>query len=270
MVADIELTQSFYERAIGLKWLDRVGDVVSLGAGEATVVELVGDPAAPQRPRGTTGLFHHAILVPDRSELARSLKRIIGAGCPLGGASDHLVSEALYVRDPEGNGIEIYRDLPRERWQTRGEELAMDSLPLDLEALLAEAPPGEPSDDGGVAPGTRLGHIHLNVADLAETEAFYAGLLGFQVTVRSYPGALFFAAGGYHHHIGANIWAGEGAPPPPAGSRGLRWFEIVLPSGEEFDAVAGRLRAAGRLRDDGGALHASDPSGNEIVLTVAD
>jgi catechol 2,3-dioxygenase len=249
-VADLDTTARFYETVVGLKRLDRDGEAISLGAGETAVVELSHDPDAPPRPRRTTGLFHHAILVPDRLELERCLGRILASGWPLGGASDHLVSEALYIRDPEGNGIEIYRDRPRDDWRRRGDELEMDTLPLDLEGLLREAQ-GTPSGNEGIAPGTRLGHVHLNVADLAETEDFYAGRLGFEVTVRSYPGALFFAAGGYHHHLGANTWAGEGAPAPPPGARGLRWFEIVVP---EWD----------------GDPKLTDPSGNGIVMKADD
>ena len=266
-VADLDRSREFYERVIGLGVLDQAGSTVRMGAdGRAPVVELVGDPEAPPRRRGTTGLFHLAILLPSRAELASALRRVVDAGWPLAGASDHLVSEALYLEDPEGNGIEIYRDRPRDEWRRVDGQLQMATLPLDLDSVL-----GELSATDGESPhapaGTRVGHVHLNVADLAAAEEFYGGLLGFDVTVRDYPGALFLSAGGYHHHIGVNTWAGEGAPPAPPGSRGLRRFEIVVPSAAALAEVEQRLREAGldpRAEDEG--LRASDPSGNGILL----
>jgi catechol 2,3-dioxygenase len=271
-VADLDRAREFYERAIGLRMIGEEGDdngpTLRLGAGATTVVELIGDPDAPPRRRGTTGLFHLAILVPTRLDLAGALRRVVGAGGPLAGASDHLVSEALYLADPEGNGIEIYRDRPREEWRRVDGQIEMATLPLDLDSLLAEQDEGQSPD----APtGTRIGHVHLHVADLAAAEEFYAGVLGFDVTVRGYPGALFLSAGGYHHHIGVNTWAGEGAPAPPAVSRGLRHFEIVLPRSAELEAAEQRLRDAGiEARRDAEGVHAADPSGNAIVLTTAE
>lgn len=269
-VADLDREREFYERAIGLRVLDDQGDndgsTLRLGADGTVVVELVGDPDAPPRRRGTTGLFHLAILVPSRADLAGALRRVVGAGGPLAGASDHLVSEALYLADLEGNGIEIYRDRPRDQWRRVDGQIEMATLPLDLDSLLAEQGEGESPH----APaGTRIGHVHLHVADLAAAEEFYAGVLGFDVTVRGYPGALFLSAGGYHHHIGVNTWAGEGAPAPPPRSRGLRDFAIVLPGAAELDAAERRLRDAGvEARRDIDGVHAADPSDNGIVLTT--
>jgi catechol 2,3-dioxygenase len=268
-VADLERTRDFYERTIGLRALNASGEVVRLGTDGIPAVELTGRPDAPPRPRGTTGLFHLAILVPGRGDLALALRRVTEAGWRFSGASDHLVSEALYLRDPEGNGIEISRDRAREEWPRVDGEIQMDTLPLDVESLLADAAEADPEPDR-MPRGTRIGHVHLQVADLAEAEAFYGGLLGFEVTVRRYPGALFVSAGGYHHHIGLNTWAGEGAPAPPPGSRGLRWFEVVLPGPEEPAGVAERLESAGvgvERRKDG--LHVADPSGNHIVLVAS-
>ncbi len=268
-VADGAAARTFYEEAIGLQTLPGGDDRVRLGTGEAVVVELIAEPEAPQRPPGTTGLFHLAILVPGRLELARALRRVANAGWRFSGASDHLVSEALYLSDPEGNGIEIYRDRPRDEWPAEDGELRMDTIPLDLQGLLLELPEGE-SAGAPAAAGTRIGHVHLNVADLAAAEEFYVGTLGFEVTVRGYPQALFVSAGEYHHHIGLNTWAGEGAPPPPAGSRGLRWFEVVLPTPEALSEVEERLAAAGidSGRDDAG-LRLTDPSGNGLLLRSA-
>src|SRR5262249_17342915 len=155
------------------------------------------------------------------AELARALERVARAGWAFTGASDHLVSEALYLRDPEGNGIEIYRDRPRDEWRRVDGDIEMATLPLDLAGLMAEAPE---DPEAGMPAGPRRGHVHLQVADLVAAEAFSHGVLGFDVTVRSSPGALFLSAGGYHHHVGLNTWAGEGIPAPPPGARGLRSF----------------------------------------------
>jgi catechol 2,3-dioxygenase len=266
-VADPSAASAFYEQAVGLRPLPEEDDLIRLGAGETAVVELFGDGDAPPRPPATTGLFHLAILVPSRIELARALRRVANAGRRFSGASDHLVSEALYLQDPEGNGIEIYRDRPRDEWPVENGELRMDTIPLDLKGLLLELPDGD--DDGGepIAPGTRIGHIHLNVADLGAAERFYVGTLGFEVTVRGYPQALFVSAGAYHHHIGLNTWAGEGAPPPPPGSRGLRWFEILLPGERALEELERQLADQGaEYRREEDVLHVLDPSGNPIAL----
>jgi catechol 2,3-dioxygenase len=268
-VADLDRTTAFYERAIGLAVLDRSAELVRLAAsdGDPPLVELAARPGAPPRPRRSTGLFHMAILVPSRLDLALALHRVVDAGWRLSGASDHLVSEALYLSDPEDNGIEIYRDRPRDEWRYADGELQMATLPLDLDRVLAELGAG---DGGrGMGAGTRIGHVHLQVADLDEAEAFYHRVLGFEITVRSYPGALFLAAGGYHHHVGVNTWAGAAAPPPP-GSRGLAWFEVQLPGEQELERVEQRLRATGVVpRDEADGLYVADPSGNGVLLRAA-
>jgi catechol 2,3-dioxygenase len=229
----------------------------------------VGEPGATPRPRATSGLFHLAIVVPTRADLARALQRVAQAGWRLTGAADHLVSEALYLNDPEGNGIELYRDRPRDDWPVRDGVLQMDTLPLDLDGVLGEL--RREDADAGMPRGTRIGHVHLNVGDLAAAEAFYSGALGFDVMVRGYPGALFVSAGGYHHHLGLNTWAGEGAPPPPDGSRGLRQFEIKLPGSEQLAAEEDRLREGGfqPVREED-RVRVTDPSGIAVVLTARD
>ena len=240
-VADLERVRSYYERVIGRREVDG-----ALGA-DRGLVELIEDVEAPPAPPGTTGLFHLAILVPDRPSLARAAQRVLVAGERFTGASDHFVSEALYLRDPEGNGIELYRDRPRSEWQYEPSgEVRMGTVALDVDAVMAELPDG---DDPGMPEGTVVGHVHLHVADLAAAEAFYAGELGLDVMVRGYPGALFLSHGGYHHHVGLNTWQGEGAPPPPEGSRGLEEFELVLPGVRE-----------GRV---------ADPSGNRVLVRTA-
>jgi catechol 2,3-dioxygenase len=250
-VADLDRAVSFYERAIGLRRLDDNGGddgVVRLGGERGpAILELEADPGAPPRPPATTGLFHFAILVPGRPDLAAAVHRVTDAGWGFTGASDHLVSEALYLHDPDHNGIEIYRDRPRGEWGWDGDQVRMATIPLDLQSVLREQGDADPA---GPMPGaTKMGHVHLNVADLDTTEAFYAGRLGLDVTARNYPGALFLSAGGYHHHVGTNTWNGKGAPPPPPGALGLRSFEIVTPGGEGLDEA--------------------DPSGNRVRVVPA-
>jgi catechol 2,3-dioxygenase len=255
---------------------------VRLSAGGAPLAELVADAAAPTRARRSSGLFHLALLVPDRRALAEALRRIAVTGWRLDGASDHLVSEALYLSDPEGNGIELYRDRPRDEWRrAENGELAMATLPLDLDDLIGELADGReeagevrdvlaaaPSEDRGMPPGTTLGHVHLQVGDIAVAEAFYAGALGFDVTVRSYPGALFVAAGGYHHHIGLNTWASAGGPPANPAARGLRDFAIRLDSAAERDRITNQVAEAGyALREERDAAVATDPFGIAVRLT---
>ena len=265
--ADAGLLRDFYERAIGLRAVASGNAVTALGAGDHPLVELVSDPDAPARPPRTTGLFHLALLVPTRADLARALRRVFDAGWHLSGASDHLVSEALYLSDPEGNGIELYRDRPREEWPRHGDEVAMATLPLDLEGLLAE--PGADEDAPSMPDETILGHVHLQVADLDAASAFWVDAVGFDVTTSLYPGALFVSAGGYHHHVGLNTWAGVGAPPPPAGARGLDRFEIVMPDEASVSGARERLATLGEVRDAADGAATEDPSGNSVLIRGA-
>jgi catechol 2,3-dioxygenase len=268
IVADLDEMASFYERAIGLRTLDRSDDLARLGPdGGAALIELEGRPDAPPRPHRATGLFHLAILVPSRPDLAAALRRVADAGWRLTGASDHLVSEAIYLRDPEGNGIEIYRDRPRDEWRHTNGSIEMATLPLDLDGVLSEF---DASRTGGLAADTRIGHVHLQVSELASAGGFYEDLVGFDVTVRTYPGALFLSAGGYHHHVGLNVWESEGGPTPPPGALGLDRFEVVLPSDAELARVADRLADAGvETARDAGGVTARDPSGNGLLLSVS-
>jgi catechol 2,3-dioxygenase len=261
---DQGLLRDFYERAIGLRALASDNGLTALGAGDGQLVELVSHPEAPARPPRTTGLFHLALLVPTRADLARALRRVFQAGWHLSGASDHLVSEALYLSDPEGNGIELYRDRPRDEWPQTGDEVDMATLPLDLEGLLAE--PGGDEDAPAMPHGTTIGHVHLQVSDLESAEAFWVDALGLDVMARGYPGALFVSAGGYHHHVGLNTWAGAGAPRPPAAARGLDRFEVVLPNDESVAAARERLASVTDVRDADGGVLAEDPSGNAVLV----
>jgi catechol 2,3-dioxygenase len=269
-VADLEAQRSFYERALGLRELERDGSTVRLGPdGGPVILELTGDPDAPRRPHGTTGLYHLAVLVPGRADLGQALRRVIESGWRFTGASDHLVSEALYLNDPEGNGIEIYRDRPREEWARSDEGvIQMATLPLDLDGVLGEIEAAEPVP-ALMPAGTHIGHVHLQVANLHDAETFYSGALGFEVTVRTYPGALFVSAGGYHHHIGLNTWESAGGSPPPEGSTGLRSFELVLPTADDANLVADRAREAGaQVETRDGTAILLDPWQDAVLLTT--
>ncbi|MGH7682039.1 MAG: VOC family protein [Candidatus Eiseniibacteriota bacterium] len=264
-VRDLERETGFYERRIGLRASPTEGGA-TLSAGGEVLLRLWENPRA-SLPRRTTGLYHLAILLPSRPWLARTLGHLIQSETPISGASDHGVSEALYLSDPEGNGIEIYRDRPREEWSRDGDEVRMVVDPLDLEGLLAEAAPSAAWD--GLPPETRIGHIHLHVRDIDEARRFYVGVVGFQETARLATSALFVSAGGYHHHVGLNTWNGVGAPAPPPGSQGLRHYDILLPDDGEVGRIASRLRGAEISVEDGKeGLETADPSGNRIVLRV--
>jgi catechol 2,3-dioxygenase len=266
-VSDADRSRRFYELATGLQATELDDGGIALGVdGGAPLIEFRGDLSAPALDPRAPGLFHVAILLPGRLELAVALARLAQAQIPLTGASDHLVSEALYLSDPDGNGIEIYRDRPRDEWQVRDGVLQMATLPLDLDSLIAELDGHERLSPTAPA-GTRIGHVHLQVSDLAAAEQFYAGVLGFDVTVRGYPGALFVSAGGYHHHLGLNTWNSLGSPPAARDAVGLRSFEIVLPSADELDRVLGRARAAGiETQELSDAWLVRDPFGNGVVL----
>lgn len=268
-VSDLDRSRTFYERAIGLRSAEREDGTLLLGVPDSpALIELRGDSAAPRLNRRAPGLYHLAILVPSRLDLAFALARLIDVRWPLDGASDHLVSEALYLSDPDGNGIEIYRDRPRDEWPRAGEQLQMSTLPLDLNDLLGELRAAAALQEQAPA-GTRIGHVHLQVADLAAAEAFYHGLLGFDVMVRAYPGALFVSAGGYHHHLGLNTWHSAGAAPAPAGSVGLRSFTVELPDERTLAPLLARIEAAGvaheRLPD---GILVRDPFANAVILTT--
>jgi catechol 2,3-dioxygenase len=267
-VHDLARSRDFYEHVIGLRASETDDGSLAFGVqGERPLIQLYGDASAPALNRRATGLFHQAILFPTRRDLAVALARLAEARWPLDGASDHLVSEALYLSDPDGNGIELYRDRPREEWPRRDGELQMATLPLDLRDLLGELQDG--TEVAALAPtGTTIGHVHLQVAELEEIERFYAGVLGFDVVVRAYPGALFVSAGGYHHHLGLNTWNSAGSAPPAPGAVGLRHYEILLPDEAALAHTLARVEAAGvglqSIAD--GCTLIRDPSGNGVVL----
>ena len=265
-VSDLERSVAYYRDAIGLRVLARDGAEASLGAGSEELVHLVEVPGAPAS-RGHTGLFHLALRVPEREDLARWLTHAARDRVPLAGLSDHFVSEALYLQDPDDHGIEIYRDRPRPLWQNRVSE--MTTAALDVEDLLGELadPATEPFE--GLPVGTDMGHVHLCVRDVPEAIAFYRDVLGLELMATYGPEAAFLAAGGYHHHIGANVWQSMGASPAPSDSAALRHATIVLPTAAERDRVAGRVadRAHEPVSMDGGVL-VRDPSGIALLLTA--
>ncbi len=266
-VRDLDRAVAFYSERVGLEEHGRDGRSAALGGeGGESVLRLVENPAARPAPR-STGLYHFAILVPTRQDLGRALTRLAQTRTPLQGASDHGVSEALYLADPDQNGIEIYRDRAPEDWPRQSGRLLMRTDPLDLDGLLAER---DAANGAPMAAGTRLGHVHLHVADLDAALGFYRDVLGFELQQMYGSQAAFVSAGGYHHHIGLNTWRGLGAPPPPPDSIGLREFEVTLPAGAALDELAARLAGAGIatvLQRD--AIRVADPSGNRIVLQLA-
>jgi len=257
---DLETGVAFYRDALGLVQLRRSDDVAVLGVPGKALVGLVAAPAAPA-PGRAPGLYHLALRLPDRPSLGAFLTHATRARVRLQGAADHGVSEAIYLADPEGNGIEVYRDRPRDDWPRRAGELAMGTGPLDAQGLMAAAHDAAAVRDGGAdgasmavrgpgfrAPsGTVLGHVHLRVADLARAERYYRDALGMDVTQADLPGARFLAAGGYHHHIGVNVWETAGASPAAAGAAGLAWFEVIVPDSSARAAVEARLAGAGRV-----------------------
>ncbi|HEX8027685.1 MAG TPA: VOC family protein [Vicinamibacterales bacterium] len=224
-VRDLERSLLFYRDILGFVESHRDGRVAHLSPpGGRTLIELHERTDAVPKPRRSSGLYHFAILVPSRAALGRSLRRLSDKRWPMSGAADHLVSEALYLSDPDDLGIEIYRDRRREEWRVIDGEMAMATDPLDLEAVYRE--PGAEIPWSGLDAGTVMGHVHLHVPHIDTAEAFYCGQIGFDPIVRRYPGALFVSAGGYHHHMGLNTWVGVGAPPPPEHAVGLRAFTI--------------------------------------------
>ena len=253
----------FYRGTLGLEILEEGSGGARLGAPGHAFLRLVEDPAA-EVPLGRARLYHFAILFPSRVELALAARRLLERRWSLGGAADHLVSEALYLSDPEGNGIELYRDRPREEWDVQGGRVRMDTLPLDLEALLSEA---AASPEGAVSAPTRLGHIHLHVRDLAEAERFYREVVGLDVMERFGGSASFLAAGGYHHHLGINTWGTAGALRALEGAQGLRWYRLSLPDGEALAELVARLRAAEvPFATQDGEVSFKDPSGHRLLV----
>ena len=264
---DLKRALTFYRDALGLQVsLQEDGSVCLSPPGGPIIVTLVERQSAAPPPQRSTGLYHLAVRLASRQALAGALRRLLEVHWPLQGAADHLVSEALYLEDADGNGIELYHDRPQEEWPYRDGQLIMATNPLDLRALLKEAT--QQSSWSGLLKGARLGHVHLKVSDLQDAETFYTSLIGFDLVLRYGPSAAFVSAGGYHHHIGFNTWNSTGAPAPPPGSAGLRYFSILLPEGWTLQAIRERLEKAGApIKEVQSGLLVQDPSANWLLIT---
>lgn len=266
-VGDIDRSIAYYQRVLGLEVRERSESFASLGpiGGGDTILELKERKDARAVPRrGLLGLYHFAVLLPDRASLGRFVEHLAEIGA-YAGMSDHLVSEAVYLTDPDGLGIEVYADRPRSSWRETGGTLAMATDPLDLDGL-ARAAGGERWS--GAPHGTRMGHVHLFVADLDLSARFYHEGLGLDRVVLDFPGALFMSAGGYHHHLGTNTWA-AGAPRATEGDARLLEWTVRLPSHADVEDVARSLTAGGHgVVRDGAALVATDPWGTAVRVTA--
>ncbi len=266
-VANLERSRSFYEGILAFQPLtEEPGKVVLGGQDKQPLLELIEVPGAAPQPFGATGLYHVAILFPSRPDLGRELIHLMQAGWQIG-QGDHLVSEALYISDPDGNGLEIYQDRPRSTWQWTNGSVKMATDPVDIRGLVDDGQ--HKAEAWDVIPaGTRVGHIHLQVGSIREARHFYHDILGFDVTAQL-PGALFVSAGGYHHHIGLNTWQSQGGKPTPAGHAGLEKYVIAIPTQEGLQEVKDRLVAHEvPFEEQGGSVSVRDPWGNLIVLKV--
>jgi catechol 2,3-dioxygenase len=264
-VADLERSITYYETVIGFRVIERAGTIACLGPqGAATILlEIHEKPGAHSvERRGRIGLYHFAILLPDRAHLGRFLKHLSDIGAQAG-MSDHFVSEAIYLSDPDGIGIEVYADRPRSAWRHEARQLTMTTIPLDVEDLIAA---GGDEPWTGAPPGTTIGHIHLYVRDIDEAAAFYHEALGFDKVVWNYPGALFMSAGGYHHHLGTNTWAASAPIAADDDAKLLEW-EVVVPTTRDVaDASASLERAGFRVERSGETAAVRDPWGTQLRL----
>jgi catechol 2,3-dioxygenase len=268
-VRDLERALAFYVDVLGFKLVSggrHTATLSATGRGPGLLV-LTAKKDASARPPRTTGLYHVAFRVPNRRALALAIQHLRDSQWPLDGFADHDVSEAVYLSDPDDNGIEVYADRPRTTWPLRDGHVEMVTVPLDLDDLMRELADW-PGTWEGIDPATDVGHIHLRVSDLDRAEAFYSGVLGFDVTQRSLTGALFVSAGGYHHHVGANVWHSAHGSRPPADALGLISYSIVIPDAAARSAIEQRLRdvSVPVHTDDVGAVRAGDPDGNMIEL----
>jgi catechol 2,3-dioxygenase len=264
-VANLARSLAFYCDLLGWQQASRTPGAafLSTGAGQPVRIELVEHPGAQRMPTRSTGLYHIAIRVPNRAALGALLERLIQANYPLQGGADHLVSEAIYLADPDGNGVELYRDRPRADWPWHGDTVQMSSDPLDAHGILREAThPWQ-----GLPQLTDIGHVHLQVSELSQTERFFSKIIGLDVTQRNFPGALFMSAGGYHHHVGANIWSSRGGLPAPQDAAGMAFFELVIPDRDSRQQALQRLEEAGvALAAHEGQLLARSQDGIQVLI----
>ena len=265
-VTDLDRSVDFYQRSIGLQLHRREDGVAGMGAGGDDLLLLYEQQGARRAGRHA-GLYHFALLHASRLELARAAQRLIATRTPVGGASDHGISEAIYLADPDGNGIELAADRPPERWGDLSDPATIGPEPLDMAGLLDLVAGEEPS--ASADPGLVVGHVHLHVGDVERALAFYRDVLGFEVMTH-FPSAAFVSAGGYHHHLAFNTWRGEGVQPAPEDAVGLRRWTVVLESGAEVAEVLERVRAAGAEHEEAeGGFVARDPWRNAVEFTAA-
>jgi catechol 2,3-dioxygenase len=266
-VRDLARLTGFYREVLGLVVLEHGNDRATLGAGGVPLVELEHQPdAKPDDPR-TAGLYHTAFLMPTRADLARWILHVARNKVPLTGASDHTVSEAFYLDDPEGNGIEVYSDRPSETWEWTGNDLKITTDPLDIDDILREVPPTAAYP--GAPDGLRIGHVHLRVGDVARAETFYRDALGLDVTRRRH-GASFMSSGRYHHHLAGNVWHSAGAGRRDESRAGLSWFAFDAADAAGFDAAKTRLGQAGiELGATPTGIEVDDPWGTRMRITRA-
>jgi catechol 2,3-dioxygenase len=267
-VRDLDRLTAYYRDLLGLTVLEHTGQSALLGAGGVTLLELIRGPdALPDDPR-EAGLYHNAFLMPTRADLAQWVLHVAKNRVPIVGASDHDVSEAIYLDDPEGNGVEVYSDRPRERWRRDGEFIFQKTDPLDIDAIIREIDPATASYTGAPA-GLRIGHIHLRVGNIARAEGFYCSTLGLDVTRRR-NGATFLSSGGYHHHVAVNTWHSNGARVRDGRRAGLDWYSMEINDQATSDGLKERLDAAGVAIDAiPGGYAATDPWGTRIRFTIA-
>ncbi|HYU74307.1 MAG TPA: VOC family protein [Ktedonobacteraceae bacterium] len=266
-ISNLERSRNFYEGILHFQPIEQTPGKLVLGAQDKQpLLELIEIPGATPQPRRATGLYHVAIVFPTRADLGRELLNLINAGLQIG-QGDHLVSEALYISDPDHNGLELYRDRPRNTWHWTNNVVEMATDPVDIQGLVEEGiRDAEPWEV--IPTGTRVGHIHLQIGDIEEARQFYHTILGFDVTAHL-PGALFVSAGGYHHHIGLNTWQSLGAKPTPANSAGLQHYVIAIPTREGLLAVKERLLAHNvPFEEQEDLIRVNDPWNNHILLKV--
>ncbi len=265
-VTDLDRSVGFYQDAIGLQTRERSATEAALGAGGDELLRLVEDRSA--KPAGRhAGLYHFALLHPSREELAHATARLAGTRTGISGASDHGISEAIYLSDPDGNGIELAADRSRDRWGDLSDPTTIGPQPLDLEALLATVSREQPRRH--VDPALAVGHLHLHVGDVDQGLGFYRDVIGFEAQTL-FPNAAFVSVGGYHHHLAFNTWRGEGVPPAPPGVVGLRRWTVLLDSAD-LEAVKQRLADAGIAVEDGnGSALVRDPWDNAVLLAQRD
>ncbi|MGG0303842.1 VOC family protein [Bacillus albus] len=264
-VSNIKKSLEFYTEVLSMKVLKQDEMVVTFGNENNEPLLIIEEKKeALPKQRGRTGLYHYAILLPSRQDLANILRHLVEMVYPLHGGADHYFSEALYLADPDGNGIEIYHDRQKEVWRNENGELPFVSNPLAGEELLQQG-----SAWNGFPAGTVMGHVHLHVADLEEAKRFYVDGLGFEVTIPARNGALFVSAGGYHHHVGLNTWQGEGIPPQMPNSVGLKYFTIVLADEKQKEQVCESLKSIGKIATyKDGILQVEDPFGHSIHFKI--